>query len=289
MMLFASSLGRFRSAVVAGIVIAITQLAPAFAEDLIRVGMVPDSGATAASLEEKKPLQAYLSEALGTPVKLIIPKDYEATVEGLGDGSFDFAIFGAVAYVKARHSYGVVPLVHRDIDKQFHSLFITQTGSPIKSITDLKGKRFAFGDVASTSGHVMPYRAMVDAGLDPEKDLQWFRYTGSHAATVQAVAAGVADAGSTDETVYKSLVADGKVDASKLRVFYTTPPFVDYVWAARKEVDAGMQKKFAEAFLRLAPGHDDKVLGILRGTHYVVATDSEYQPIQEIAKKLSMF
>jgi phosphonate transport system substrate-binding protein len=191
--------------------------------------------------------------------------------------------------VKAHQNYGVVPLVQRDIDKQFHSLFITQASSSINSIGDLKGKRFAFGDVVSTSGAVMPYRAMVEAGLDPKKDLQWFRYTGSHAATVQAVAAGVADAGSADETVFKSLVADGKVDVAKLRVFYTTPPFVDYVWAARKDVDVAMQKKFTEAFLRLAPGSDDKILGILRGTHYVAVSDAEYQPILDYANKLSLF
>ena len=262
---------------------------PALADDLIRVGMVPDASATAASLEEKKPLQAYLSEALGVPVKLIIPKDYNATIEGLGNGSYDFAIFGAVSYVKAHKKFDVVPLVQRDIDKQFHSLFITQADSSIKSLADLKGKRFAFGDVVSTSGHIMPYRNMVDAGINPEKDLQWTRFTGSHAATVQAVAAGIADAGSVDETVFKSLVADGKVDASKLRVFYTTPPFVDYVWAARKDVDPAVQKKFVDAFLKLAPGQNDAVLAVLRAQHYTAVGDPEYQTIAELATKLGLF
>jgi phosphonate transport system substrate-binding protein len=280
---------QFRAAAIAGafLTVALPTL-PAIAEDVIRVGMVPDASATAASLDEKKPLQAYLSEALGVPVKLIVPKDYKATIEGLGNGSFDFAIFGAVAYVQAHKKFGAIPLVQRDIDKQFHSLFITQAGSSINSIADLKGKRFAFGDVVSTSGHIMPYRSIVKAGINPDKDLQWTRFTGSHAATVQAVAAGIADAGSADETVFKAMVADGKVDASKLRVFYTTPPFVDYVWAARKDVDAATQKKFTDAFLRLAPGRDGAVLQVLRATHYVAAADVEYQPIAEIVTELAL-
>jgi phosphonate transport system substrate-binding protein len=277
-------------AFVIGALIALTPLSlPALAEDLIRIGIVPDAAATAASLEEKKPLQLYLTEALGMPVKLVIPKDYNATIEGLGNGSLDFASLGAVGYVKARKAFGIVPLVQRDIDKQFHSVFITQATSPISSIADLKGKRFAFGDVVSTSGSVMPYRALTDAGLDPNKDLEWFRYTGSHVATVQAVAAGVADAGAADETVFKSLVAAGKVDGSKLRVFYTTPPFVDYVWVARKDVPETVQKKLAEAFMKLAPGAHDKVLAILRGQHYVAADDREYQPILEMVQKLALF
>jgi phosphonate transport system substrate-binding protein len=258
---------------------------PAIAEDVIRVGMVPDASASAASLEEKKPLQTFLTEALGVPVKLVIPKDYKATIEGLGNGSFDFAIFGAVSYVQAHQKFGVIPLVQRDIDKQFHSVFITQAGSSINSIADLRGKRFAFGDVASTSGHIIPYRSIIEAGISPDKDLQWARFTGSHTATVQAVAAGIADAGSADETIFKAMVADGKVDASKVRVFYTTPPFVDYVWAARKDVDAALQKKFTDGFLRLTAGKDDAVLHVLRAKHYVTVADAEYQAIAEIVAK----
>lgn len=267
----------------------IAAMQPAFADDLVRIGMIPGSGATTASADDQKALQTYLSDSLGVPVKLIVPKDYNATLEGLGNGAFDFAILGAVGYVKAHEKFGVVPLVQRDIDKQFHSIFITQSSSSINSIGDLKGKRFAFGDIVSTSGHVMPYRAMVEAGIDPGKDLQWSRFTGSHAATVQAVAAGVADAGSVDETVFKSLVAGGKVDGSKLRVFYTTPPFVDYVWVARKDVDGATQKKFTEAFLHLSPGRDDKVLSILRGKSFAAVSDAEYGPIHDYVKKLSLF
>lgn len=258
------------------------------ADTAIKVGMIPDTGATQVSIQEKGPLQAYLSTAIGRPVSLVIPTNYNATVEGLGNGSLDFAYLGGLTYVKAHASYGVIPLVQRDIDQQFHSLLFTQASSSIHSLSDLKGKRFAFGDINSTSGHLMPYRAMTQAGVDPDKDLT-FRYTGSHAATVQAVASGTVDAGGADETVYKSLVADGKVDGSKLRVFYTTPAFVDYVWVARKDVDATTQRQFADAFLKLTAGRDDQILTILRGQHFVRANDAEYKDIADVARKLGMF
>jgi phosphonate transport system substrate-binding protein len=258
------------------------------ADAAIKVGMIPDAGATQVSVQEKGPLQAYLAKALGRPVTLVIPTNYNATVEGLGNGSLDFAYLGGLTYVKAHASYGVVPLVQRNIDQQFHSLLITQMTSSIHSIADLKGKRFAYGDINSTSGHLMPYRAMTQAGIDPDKNLS-FRYTGSHAATVQAVASGAVDAGATDETVFKSLVADGKVDGSKLRVFYTTPAFVDYVWVARRDVDAAAQQQFADAFLGLTAGRDDHILSILRGEHFVRANDAEYRDIADVAKRLGMF
>src|SRR5215472_11758733 len=197
----------------------------------VSVGMIPDAGATQVSLEDKAPLKAYLERALGRPVKLVIPTNYNATVEALGNGSLDFAYLGGLTYLKAHQQYGVRPLVQRETDLQFHSLFITQAGSSINSLADLKGKNFAFGDINSTSGHLMPYLAMKNAGLDPDKDLK-FRYSGSHPATAKAVEAGAVDAGALDETVFQQVTSNKDVDPSKVRVFYTTPPFVDYVWVA---------------------------------------------------------
>ena len=203
----------------------------------IKIGMIPDAGATQVSIEEKTPLREYLAKAIGTPVDLIIPTNYNATVEALGNGSLDFAYLGALTYVKAHQRYGVLPLVQRAADKNFHSLFITQSGSAIHKVADCKGKRFAFGDINSTSGHLIPHQELMKAGVNPDHDLQ-FRFTGSHSATAKAVEGGASDAGALDETVFHSMVMEGKVDGNKVRVFHTSPPFVDYVWVARKDVGA---------------------------------------------------
>jgi phosphonate transport system substrate-binding protein len=260
---------------------------PAVAATPLRIGMIPDAGATQVSVDEKAPLRDYLASKTGRPVELVIPTNYNATVEALGNGSLDFAYLGGLTYLKARGAYGVVPLVQRTSDKQFHSLFITQTGSPIAKLADLKGKRFAFGDVSSTSGHLMPDYALRNAGIDPDSDLT-ARYTGNHPATAKAVESGTADAGALDESVFKALLDGGQIDKSKVRVFYTTPPFVDYVWVARKDIPAGERDAFANAFLALRQPADDKVLTILRGTSFVRADDAEYATLRAIAKKLKL-
>ena len=257
-------------------------------EKPIRIGMIPDAGATQVSIEQKAPLRAYLEKALNRPVTLIIPTNYNATVEGLGNGSLDIAYLGGLTFVKAHARYGAIPLVQRESDRQFHSLFITQANSPIKSLKDLKGKTFAFGDINSTSGHLMPYRAMEKVGINPDKDLK-FRYTGSHAATVKAVESGVVNAGSCDETVYRAMTKDGKADGAKMRVFYTSQPFVDYVWAARANLDKPTQVAIVKAFTDLKPGKDDKILAILRGQKFVAATNAEYDAIRNTAKQLKLF
>jgi phosphonate transport system substrate-binding protein len=255
--------------------------------DSIKVGMVPDAGATQVSIEEKAPLRDYFAKVIGTKVDLIIPTNYNATVEALGNGSLDFAYLGALTYVKAHDRYKVIPLVQRSADKNFHSLFITQTGSAIQKLTDCKGKRFAFGDINSTSGHLIPFDELKKAGLNADEDMQ-VRYTGSHAATVKAVEGGAADAGALDETVYRSMISEGKVDGSKVRIFLTSPPFVDYVWVARADVGAAPREAFAKAFLSLKEGKDDAILDILRGKDFVRAADAEYANIRKIALALKM-
>jgi phosphonate transport system substrate-binding protein len=253
----------------------------------INVGMVPDAGASPASLQEKSPLKDYLAHYLGRNVNLMIPASYNETIERLGNGSLDFAYLGGLSYIKAHKDFSVVPLVQRSADLEFHSLFITGSNSSIHSLADLKGKKFAFGDVDSSSGHLIPYLEMRQAGIDPDTDTK-SRFTGSHPATAKAVESGAADAGALDETVYRSMVAEGKLDPSKVRIFFTSKPFVDYVWVARKDVDPATREKFTQAFIQLKEGRDDKLLQILRGKNFVKATNEEYAILRLIAQQLKM-
>jgi phosphonate transport system substrate-binding protein len=254
----------------------------------VNIGMVPDAGATQVSIKEKAPLKAYLEQRLGRQVNLIIPTNYNATVEALGNGSLDFAYLGGLTYIKAHARYSVVPLVQRSSDLQFRAYFITSSHSNIHSLGDLKGKTFAFGDINSTSGHLMPYLEMRQASVDPDTALK-YRYTGSHPATAKAVESGAVDAGALDESVYNSMISEGKLDPNKVRVFYMSKPFVDYVWVARKEVDPATQEKFAQAFTDLKEGQNDEILKILRGKNFVRASNEEYTVLRLVAEDLKMF
>src|SRR5271163_1555707 len=240
----------------------------------ITVGVVID-GATP---QEREPLRAYLTKIMGRPVNLVAPDAYRETVAHLADGSYDFACLGALMYIRAHAKDGVIPLVQRATDLHYHSVFITAAGSSIHSLSDLKGTQFAFGDIDSTSGHMIPYRELKQAGINPETDLK-FRYAGSHPATAALVGIGAVDAGALDKTVFDFLEKTGKLDDQKVRVFYTSRPYVDYVWVARKDVSQAEREKFAHALLALKQGKDDSVLKVLRAKQFVVANDEEYATI----------
>jgi phosphonate transport system substrate-binding protein len=249
----------------------------------VRLSMIPttDPGKLARGSE---PLVAYLGKKTGAKIELTVPLNYAAVVEAFGAGKVDVAYFGGFTYVQSRKRFGAVPLVQRERDQAFHSLFITQADSPIASLADLRGHTFAFGDVNSTSGHLMPEYFLRQAAVDADVIAKAI-YTGGHDATALAVANKKVDAGALDEAVFQKLTKEGKLDASKLKVFYTTPPFFDYVWCARPGLDPALAEAFRKAMLELGPGdpQQEAVLELLQATRYVTADDASYDKLREAA------
>jgi len=250
----------------------------------LRLSMIPttDPGKI---IRESKPFVEYLQRKVGAKVELTVPTNYAAVVEAISNDRVDVAYLGGFTFVEASARAGVFPLVQRERDQKFHSLFITQPQSPIHSLNDLQGHSFAFGDVNSTSGHLMPAYFMQQEGVD-RTVIDKAVYTGGHDATALAVANGKVDAGAMDELVYGRMIQEGKLSDSQVRVFYTTPPFFDYVWAARKGLNPAAVKAFADAMLALDAGNAEQktILELLNASKYVRAEDSSYGPLRQAAK-----
>jgi phosphonate transport system substrate-binding protein len=250
----------------------------------LRLSMIPttDPGKI---VRESQPFIDYLQMKTGAKIELTVPTNYAAVVEAVSNDRVDIAYLGGFTFVQASARAGATPLVQRERDQNFHSLFITQPKSPIRSLNDLQGHSFAFGDVNSTSGHLMPAYFMQQQGVD-QAVIDKAIYTGGHDATALAVANGKVDAGAMDELIYQRMITEGKLREAQLRVFYSTPPFFDYVWAARKGLDPALAKGFADAMLALDAGNPEqkKILDLLSASKYVKAQDSSYGPLRQAAK-----
>ena len=225
------------------------------AEEVLRVSAIPDEAPT--ELQRKfAPLGAYLEAETGMKVIFVPVTDYAAVVEALATRKIDLAWLGGFTFVQARiRTKGTaLPLVQRAEDAKFTSRFITANDS-IKTFADLKGKTFAFGAPSSTSGHLMPRYFLGQEGLNPDKDFKNTAFSGAHDATVAFVQAGKVDAGVLNASVWDKLVEQNKVDTTKVRVFATTPPYFDYNWTARGDLDPKIQAKITQAFLKLDPAN----------------------------------
>lgn len=250
----------------------------------LRLSMIPatDPGKM---IRDARPLIAYLEKETGAKVEITVPTNYVAVVEAIANDQVDIAHFGGFTFVQASARARAKPLVQREQDQRFHSLFITHAQSNIKTLKDLNGHSFAFGDVNSTSGHLMPEYYMREAKVATTV-IERALYTGGHDATALAVANKKVDAGAMDETVFQRMMKDGKITDQQVRVFWTTPPFFDYVWAARKDLDPKVVESFVDAFLKLDaknPEHKT-ILDFLSAAKYVRAKDSDYARLRQAAK-----
>jgi phosphonate transport system substrate-binding protein len=257
----------------------------AHAEQVLRVSAIPDESPT--ELQRKfKPLGDYLSQKLGMKVEFTPVTDYAACVEGLLNNKLDMVWFGGFTFVQAnvRSKGKVTPLVQREEDEKFKSVFIT-TEKDINKLEDLKGKTFSFGSESSTSGHLMPRYYLLAAKINPDTDLKRVAFSGAHDATVAAVSGGKVDAGVLNISVWEKLVAQGKVDTKTVRVFYTTPGYYDYNWTVRSDMDPQLRKKTTDAFLALNKNDPQgkEVLELQRATRFIPTKAENYQSIEKAA------
>lgn len=254
---------------------------------VLRVSAIPDENPNEL-LRIFRPFADYLSQALGMKVEFIPVVDYAATVEGLAAKKLDLVWYGGFTSVQAarRTNGNIRRLVLRQEDAHFRSVFVSRVGAGINSLADLRGRTFAFGSVSSTSGHLMPrYFLMKAAGITPEKDFKHIAFSGAHDATALWVQSGKVDAGALNFLVWDKLVREKKVDPAKVKVFYTTPPYVDYVWTARGDLDPGLQEKITWAFLKLDPANPEqrKLLDLQHTKKYIKADDAEWKSVEEAA------
>ena len=251
----------------------------------LKISAIPDENPQE-MLRIYSPFADYLTKEIGVPVKFIPVVDYAATVEGLAANKLDMVWYGGLTSVQAaRQAKGARRIIMRKEDGEVKSYFITRKDAGIRELKDLKGKTFSFGSVSSTSGHLMPRYYLLKAGINPEKDFSKFSFSGAHDATAAWVEAGRVDAGALNFLVWDKLVETKKVDTNKVVIFWTTPPYVDYVWTVRAGLNKALVEKISKAFLKLDYNkpEDKKLLDLHRTKGYLAAKDSDWKGTEEAA------
>lgn len=260
------------------------------AQQVFKVTAIPDESPTELA-RKAAPLVKYLERTLGMKVEFTPVSDYAAAVEALVNKQVDMAWYGGFTFVQANIRSGgkVVPLVQREEDERFRSVFIS--GDPaIKSLADLKGKTVSFGSQSSTSGHLMPRSFLLQAKIDPDKDFKRVAYSGAHDATIAAVAAGKVDAGALNISVWDKFVAENRVDTNKVKVIYTTPTYFDYNWTVHTDLPVAVRSKLTKAFLSLNKdtAEGKEILELQRATRFVPTGIENYKGIEAAARSAGL-
>jgi phosphonate transport system substrate-binding protein len=241
----------------------------------------------------------YLSAQLGVPVEYRPVTDYTAAVTAFKVGDLDMVWFGGLTGVQARLQVpGAQAIAQRNIDEQFHSVFIANRASGIEPIDDisqlatLKGHTFTFGSDSSTSGRLMPqyYLQQAEVSLSDFKGEPGF--SGSHDATIKLVEAGSFDAGVLNEQVWQSRTDAGEVDLSKVQVIWRTPAYYDYHWIVRPDVEErygqGFTQRVQNALLALNPDvpEQKEILDLFRAEKFILTQNSNYDQIEAVGREI---
>jgi len=254
----------------------------------ISISFIPTEN-TDEVMERYKPLVDYLSEELGVKVKIYVATDYTSVIEAMRSKKVDVAWFGPFSYILAAENAGAeafaVPVDDTGKDTYF-SYFIKPAGSEIKTLKDLKGKNFIFGDPASTSGHIIPRYYLIKAGLDPEEDME-VQFSGGHDATAMAVKNKKVDAGAMASDVYERMERKGLIGPDSVIIFKKSDPLPLSPWAYRSDLPQGIKDKLKKALLAV----NEKAPETLEGTGFArfkEVGDSKYDVIRDVAKTMNL-
>jgi len=175
-------------------------------EHPIKVLFVPSVDANIITTGGKVMADA-LNQATGLTFEVTVPTSYAATIEEMCASPADtMAFIPGLGYALASQLCGV--------DVAFKAVrfgypvywaeYIVARDSKYKTLADLEGAKWGYGDQGSTSGYMVPTVELKAAGITPGEQVQ----TGGHNQTVTAVYNGEVDFG----TVFYSvpLNPDGK-------------------------------------------------------------------------------
>ena len=224
-----------------------------------------------------KPLTKYLSKRLNKPVILKLSPNMGAAINDAAKGTVDIAYLTPVAYLQA-HTKGNAQLIAKTVTKgkaSFKLVIVVKENSPIKTVQDLQGKSFAFGDERA----LLQRATVVGAGIKLNQ-FKEYRFIGHYDNIARAVMNNDFDAGILKDTMAY------KWEGKGLRILHSSPALPPYNIVASNNVSKGMLKELKQIFLSLDKNNPDhlKVIKAIDKKYdgFAATSDGEYDVVRKL-------
>ncbi|MDT8879677.1 putative selenate ABC transporter substrate-binding protein [Halomonas saccharevitans] len=264
------------------------------AADTFRFTAIPDENQSRL-VERFSAVADYLETRLDVEVEYVPVKSYGASVSAFRNDQVQLAWFGGLSGVQARRLVpGSVALAQGTEDAEFKSYLIAHRSTglePAETLPEaIEGMSLTFGSRTSTSGRLMPehyLRQRFDAA--PDELFSRVGFSGDHSRTIALVEAGTWELGAVNFSVWDAAVADGRVDTDKVEVIWETPPYPDYNWTVRGDVDARFGEGFTDRVrAALLEMDDPDLLASFPREGFIPADNALYAPIEDVAEELGL-
>ncbi len=191
-----------------------------------------------------QPTLDYLSAAIGMTIEMVVVDDFSKTIEGFKTGTVDLTWGGGARYVRLDHPQIIAMELRNDVPGYNGAFIVHKDNDVIHSWLDLKGKRFVFGDRASTLTYNMPVYLLREAGIGL-RDLGKYEFVGSHNDVIMTVLYKEADAGMAMASIAEQYTNKG------LKIIELSPRVPPCAWVANKNMERSIVKKIRAALLEL--------------------------------------
>ena len=254
----------------------------------LRVGLIPSEDAQA-MMRASQQVMEQLAAKTGMKVKPFVANDYNGVIEAMRSGKIDVAYFGPFSYVLASQLANAeafaIPVAKKSGKSSYQSLIISRKDKGPATVAQLQGKTFAFVDPSSASGHLFPKAGLKGDGIDTDKYFSRVIFSGSHDASIMAVANGKVDAAAVADPIFQTAIAKGHVKAEDFQIIWRSQPIPESPMAWRKNLDEATKKKVAAALAEIKglPWGDR---GELNG--FAPTNDAAYDVVRNTAKALNL-
>lgn len=260
----------------------------------LQVLLIPaDGGTESGTLADFRPIFEAVGKTAGLEFDLKVAQSYGAVVEALCNGTADIAFVGPVTYLQAneRGCAELLAVAVKDGQSEYFAGVFARKDSPISTLADLRGKSVAFGDVNSTSSFIFPIAMLMEAGLDPVKDLGPLRLTGSHASSLAALIEGQVDAAALSFESFEKAVREGVPGAESVRVVARSEPIPYPPLVTNSRLPEDLRRTLRQAFETVAeaPGiRPEMIRGY--GGEQVDGYDADFPPqrFDSAARKMAL-
>jgi phosphonate transport system substrate-binding protein len=230
-------------------------------------------------------------------VKTATATDYRGSIEALKFKKADIGHLGPKSYVEASNNNyaNVEPIAQLRLANGslgYRSCLIVHADSDVFGPEDMAGKTFAFNDPNSTSGYLVPSTFfMTEMGVDPKKYFSKVTFSGSHEASILAVAARKVEIASTNLPDLQQLTRENKVPRGALRVIWVSKIIPNDPIVVRKDLPPSFKSAIQESLTTMRARNTEafKEIGAWLGG-FVPADDGKYQVIRDLnetAKRLA--
>ena len=253
--------------------------------------MFVPSGEAQVILQGGEDIARLLKKFTGLHFKTSIATSYAAVIEAMGAGKVDIGWLATFAYVLAREKYDVdlLLIVVRFGSPFYRGQIVVRADSGITTLEDLQGKRFAYVDPVSTSGHLYPKTLLMAKGLDPDRLFAHAVFAGSHNAVILSIMKGEVDAGATYDDARAAIAKDFPEVYDQVRVIAYTKEIPNDTVTARKNLDPELKKRIKEGLQYLAKTPEgSRLLKRLYGISGLMDFDAFFDPVRQARRLLKL-